>query len=155
MDDTIQQLGKATGIDLPEAVALGSECVWWVTLVDATMVRYHEAAYDNSLAVLIPVERRVIEGNLTGLRFVRNWMGYHADPADFIQPGLDPGGGEAPVAAWTWSSRPAVELGVVAPRGRKWESARYKHYGTYLARRPLGETISRAAAFLNDIAPES
>jgi hypothetical protein len=154
MDDTIQRLGKATGIDLPEAVALASECVWWVTLVDATMVRYHEAAYDTALTELIPIERRVIEGTFTGLRFVRNWMGYHADPADFIQPEQDPDGAEVPVAAWTWSPLPAVELGVVAPRGRKWESARYKHYGTYLARHPLGETLSRAAAFLNDIAQE-
>ena len=47
MDDAIQRLGKATGIDLPEAVALVSECVWWVTLVDATMVLYHQAAYDS------------------------------------------------------------------------------------------------------------
>ena len=49
MNDTIQRVGKASGIDLPEAVALVSESVWWVTLVDATMIRYHEAAYDRAL----------------------------------------------------------------------------------------------------------
>ena len=153
MNDTIQRLGKATGIDLPEALALISESVWWVTLVDATMIRYHEAAYDSALASLGPAGRRVTEGTLTGLRFVRNWMGYHADPADFIQPRQDPDGGEAPVAAWTWNPLPALELGAGSPRGRGWEVARYQHYGVHLARQPVGETITRAAAFLNDISP--
>jgi hypothetical protein len=26
------------------------------------------------------------EVRLEGLRLVRDWMGYHADPADFVQP---------------------------------------------------------------------
>jgi hypothetical protein len=153
MNDTIERLGKASGIDLPEALALVSESVWWVTLVDATMVRYHEAAYDSALTSLIPVERRATEGTFAGLRFVRNWMGYHADPADFIQPQPDPDGGEAPVSAWTWSPLPALELGAVSPKGRRWEVARYRHYGVYLAHRSLGETITRAGAFLNGIIP--
>ncbi len=150
MNDTIQRLCKATGIDLPEAVALVSESVWWVTLVDATMIRYHEAAYDRALASLA-AERRATEGTFTGLRFVRNRMGYHADPADFVQPRRDPDGGEAPVAAWTWNPLPAPELGTVSPGGRRWEVARYQHYGAYLARKPLGETITRAVTFLNDL----
>jgi hypothetical protein len=33
------------------------------------------------------------EGRLGGLRFVRNWMGYRADPADFVQPRQAPGPG--------------------------------------------------------------
>ena len=49
MNDTVQRLGKATGIDVPEALALVSESVWWVTLVDATMIRYHEGADDRAL----------------------------------------------------------------------------------------------------------
>jgi hypothetical protein len=68
MNDTIERLGKASGIDLPEALALVSESVWWVTLVDATMIRYHEAAYDSALTSLIPVERRATEGTFAGLR---------------------------------------------------------------------------------------
>lgn len=153
MNDTIQRLGQATGIDVPEAVALVSESVWWVTLVDATMIRYHEAAYDRALAILVADQRRATEGTFAGLRFVRNWMGYHADPADFIQPRHDADGGEAPVAAWTWNPLPAVELGAVSSAGRRWEAARYRHYGTYLAYKPLGHTVTRAVAFLNDISP--
>jgi hypothetical protein len=117
MNDIIQRLGKATDVDVPEALALVSESVWWVTLVDATMVRYHEAAYDRALIGLSQAARRSTEGTFSGLRFIRNWMGYHADPADFIQPQRDPDGGEAPVAAWTWNSLPAVALGAVSPMG--------------------------------------
>ena len=73
-------------------------------------------------------------------------MGYHADPADFIQPQRDPDSGEAPVAAWRWNSLPSLELGAVAPNGRRWEAARYRHYNAYLARQPLGETMTRAVA---------
>jgi hypothetical protein len=80
-------------------------------------------------------------------------MGYHADPADFVQPGPGVDGGEAPVAAWTWSPLPAVELGAVSPSGRGWEAARYRHYDAYLARKPLGETITRAATFVSGISP--
>jgi len=153
MNDTIQRLCKATGIALPDALALVSEAVWWVTLVDAAMIRYHEAAYDRALAGISLDERRATEGTFAGLRFVRNWMGYHADPADFIQPGHDPGGGDAPVAAWTWNPLPAAELSAVSPKGRKWETARYRHYDACLARKPLGETLTRAVAFLTGICP--
>jgi hypothetical protein len=59
------------------------------------------------------------EGTFSGLRFARNWMGFHADPADFIQPQPASDGGEVPVAAWTWNSLPALELGAVAPNGRR------------------------------------
>jgi hypothetical protein len=153
MNDTTQRLGKACSVDLPEALALVSESVWWVTLVDATMIRYHEGAYDRALISLSQAARRVTEGTFSGLRFVRNWMGYHADPADFIRPQHDRDGGEAAVAAWTWNPLPTPELGGASPKGRKWESGRYRHYGTYLARQPLGETITLAVTFLNDISP--
>jgi hypothetical protein len=155
MNDTVQRLGKATGLDVPEALALVSESVWWVTMVDATMIRYHEAAYDRVLSGLGQAARRTTEGIFSGLRFVRNWMGFHADPADFIQPQPGPDGGEAPIAAWTWNSLPALQLGAVAPGGRRWEAARYRHYSAYLARQPVGDTMTRTATFLNDISADT
>jgi len=90
MNETTERLCKASGIDLPEALALVSECVWWVTLVDATMIRYHQAAYDHALASRSPDQRRCTEGNFAGLRFVRNCMGYHADPARHGYPQDEP-----------------------------------------------------------------
>jgi hypothetical protein len=32
-------------------------------------------------------------------------MGYHADPAGFVQPRKAPGGRDLPVADWTWVAR--------------------------------------------------
>jgi hypothetical protein len=155
LEDTTERLRAAEGMNLPEALALISEAVWWVTLVDATMIRYHHARYDRALDALDPAQRRLIEGTFAGLRFVRNCMGYYIDPADFIQPERDSAGGDAPVATWTWR-QPLFELSSVRPLGsrssRAWENSRYVRYRAYLAGRPVGETVSRATAFLTRLA---
>lgn len=153
LEDAAQRLGKAAGVSLAEALALISEAVWWVTLVDATMIRYHPAAYDYALARLNPAERRGTEGIFTGLRFVRNWMGYHLDPADFIEPAKDGATGDTPVATWTWRSVPAPDCSSLPPRGRSWESTRHQHYRRYVVGQQVGETITRATTFLNQLVP--
>ena len=38
-----------------------SEAVWWVTMVDATLVRHHPDAYDGVLAGQSPTERQLVE----------------------------------------------------------------------------------------------
>ena len=152
MVGTAQRLREAGTLDLPQALAVISEAVWWVTIVDATMIRYHPGAYDHALAALDPAARRAAEGTFAGLRFVRNWMGYHADPADFIQPQPAAGGtGDAPVAAWTWKQVPVPALAPVPPRGRTWEISRYQQYRAQLAGQPVGQTIGRATAFLTHV----
>ena len=40
LEDAVNRLCKAGIVSLPEALAEISEAVWWVTLVDATMVRF-------------------------------------------------------------------------------------------------------------------
>ena len=113
------------------------------------MIRYHPGAYDCALARLDPAVRRKTEGTFAGLRFVRNNMGYRADPADFVQPRKGDGSaGDAPVAAWTWMPVPVPAPGPVPAGGRVWEISRYREYRAQLAGRPVGETIGRAAAFL-------
>jgi len=151
MTDTTRRLRDAGAMNLPEALAVISEAVWWVTLVDATMVRYHPSAYDRALAIQDPGERKVTEGTFAGLRFVRNWMGYHVDPADFIQPEQDTITGDAPVAAWRWRQVPAPAVTSLPPRGNSWEDIRYLNYRVYLAGRTVGETITRATAFLTQL----
>jgi hypothetical protein len=150
MADGERRLQLARSLDLPQALAVVSEAVWWVTMVDATMVRYHIAAYDRALDRLDPAERRVTEGTFAGLRFVRNWMGYHADPADFVQPAGDDDG-DAPVAEWTWTALPAAALKDAPAGGKGWELGRYREYRSQLAGRRIGDTIGRAAAFLGRI----
>ena len=87
MRETIDRLLRARGWDRPHAFAVISEAVWWVTMVDATLVRYHPDAYDGVLAGHEAAERQAIEGTFGGLRFVRNQMGYYLDHADFIRAG--------------------------------------------------------------------
>jgi hypothetical protein len=151
LEETAERLRKGESMGLPEAIALISEAVWWVTLVDATMVRYHHDAYDRALARMNPTERRRTEGTFTGLRFVRNSMGYYVDPADFIQPQQDSLGRDAVVSAWTWRPVIAPSAAALPQRTRSWEAGRYQHYRVYLADRPVGETINRSAGFLTDL----
>jgi hypothetical protein len=75
MSDTTQRLPRLAAADRPQAFAVIGEAVWWVTIVDATLVRHHPGAYDAVLAGHIAAERQLIEGTLARLRFVRNQIG--------------------------------------------------------------------------------
>jgi hypothetical protein len=121
-----------------------SDAVWRVTLVDATLVRYHPRAYEAVMRAQGPAARRTVEQTLAGLRFVRNRMGYHDDPAEFIEPGH----GGPGIAAWRWRSLPEPALASLPPRGRAWEITRYRAYQAQLAGHTIGETFGRAAVFL-------
>jgi hypothetical protein len=122
-----------------------SEAVWWITIVDGTLVRYHPDGYDAVLAKQEAADRDLIEGTLAGLRFVRNRAGQHVDHTDFIEP-------EAPrdgrVAAWRWASVPEPALTSLPPRGQAWEASRYRDYEACLAGRRIEETFGLARTFL-------
>jgi hypothetical protein len=153
MRDTTRRLGRVRPSGRPQAFAVIGEAVWWVTIVDATLVRYCPDAYDAALDELPGGERRVTEEMFTGLRFVRNRMGYHADHSDFIEPcrGAD-GAGDAPITAWTWKSLPRPALDWLPPRGQAWEMSRYRAYQDRLAGHTIGETFERTAPFLTHAA---
>jgi hypothetical protein len=149
MRDVTGRLVRVTGRDRPRAFAVISEAMWWVTIVDATLVRYHPDTYDQVMAAQPGAERRLTEGTLSGLRFVRNRMGQYLDPADFIQPAESrPGAGGDGIMAWTWKSVPRPALAPLQPRGQAWEMTRYRAYEAQLAGHTVGETFERAAAFL-------
>ena len=143
MRETIGRLGRAGGWDRADGFAVISEAVWRITIVDAALMRYHPETYTRVLARSDPGQRRITEETFSGLRFVRNRMGYDTHPADLIQP-LDSGG----VAAWTWKPAPEPALGALTPRSRAWELDRYQAYQAQLASRPVGETFTQATAFL-------
>lgn len=147
MHETVGRLAREQGPDPEHALAVISEVVWSVTLVDATLVRYHHQAYESVLEA--SAERWSIEGTFAGLRFVRNQMGYHLDPADFVQPRQHlRGAGHDPVTAWTWRSLPEPDLSALPPRGRAWEMTRYRAYQAHLAGHTIGDTFGQAAGFL-------
>ena len=86
MRETTGRLLRATDWDRANGFAVISEAVWWVTMVDATLMRYHPDIHGRVLAGQDPGQCRITEDTFGGLRFVRNRMGYDTDPADFIQP---------------------------------------------------------------------
>lgn len=150
MQDAIGQLSSVRVRDPEGVLAVISEAVWRVTIVDATLVRYHPAAYDTALGSRASAERRLIEDTLAGLRFVRNQMNHYANHVDcissaLVRPGPDDGG----ITGWTWTSVPEPTLAPLPPRGQVWEMTRYRAYEAQLAGHAVGETFGQAAAFLS------
>jgi hypothetical protein len=150
MQDATDRLAKVTAADHPRAFAVISEAVWWVTIVDATLVRYHPELYDRVLSDQPEGEQALIEQTLGGLRFVRNQMGQDVEHVQFVRSAdRRCGGTGGPVAAWAWDQLPGPALESLSPDGREWEISRYRAYQAQLAGHTVGETFSRAIAFLN------
>ena len=148
MREAVERLAREQARDQAHGFEMISDTVWRVTLVDATLVRYHPQAYETVMKARAPAERRAVEETLAGLRFVRNRMGIHSDPAEFVQP--EPGcpGSDRGITAWRWRSLPEPALASLPPRGREWETTRYRAYQAQLAGHTIGETFGQAAAFL-------
>jgi len=143
MTEATGRLAVADAWDLPRLAAAVGETVWWITLVDATLVRYHPHDYENALASKA-VRRRKTEEALEGLRYVRNQLGKSVDPTEFVRPvARDDGGTE-----WTWCPQPEPGLGELTPRARRWELSRYRAYQARLAERDLVRTFNRCTEFL-------
>lgn len=137
------RLAMAGTWDLPRFAAAVGETVWWITLVDATLVRYHPHDYENALASRA-VRRRKTEEALEGLRYVRNQLGKSVDPADFVCPATRDDGS----TSWTWRPQSEPGLGGLTPRARRWELSRYNAYQARLAGRDMVRTFSRCTEFL-------
>jgi len=153
MGDATGRLPRARVWDRPRAFAVITEVVWWVTIVDATLVRHHPEAYDSVLAGQTLAERRVTEKTLAGLRFVRNRIGDDADLSDLIEPVRSgPAAGHVQITAWTWKPVPEPALKSLPPRGQAWEMTRYHAYQAQLADHTIGETFGRSAEFLKQAA---
>jgi len=148
MGETTNRLLRAGSLDRPSAYALITEAVWWCTMVDATLVRYHPDTYGTALADRGAAQRVAIEDTFAGLRFVRNQMGYRADPDEFILASPGRSGPAARIAAWTWKQVAEPSLTSLPSRGQDWEMTRYRAYQAQLADRRIGDTFSCAADFL-------
>jgi hypothetical protein len=149
MSETTGRLPKVRAANLPRAFAVIGEAVWWVTIVDATLVRHHPEAYDAVMARQSTPRQRLIEGTLAGLRFVRNRIGDEADLADFIDPSMAGSvAGEMRITDWRWWPVPEPGLASLPPRGQAWEISRYRAYQAHLAGHNIAESFGQAAEFL-------
>ena len=149
MSDAAERLPRVRAWDRPRAFVLISEAVWWVTIVDATLVRHHLDAYDRVIADQTPEQRDLIEQTLAGLRFVRNRIGDEADLAEFIEPSQN--GQDAStwrIIVWTWKPVPESKPAALTAAKQAWELSRYQAYQAQLAGHTIGETFGRATAFL-------
>ena len=156
MRDTTDRLLRARSLDRPAGYAMVTEAVWWCTMVEATLVRYHPDARAAALTRRQTAERQAIEDTFAGLRFVRNRMGYKADHEGFLEPAASPSGrAGGQVAAWTWKQIPDPGLSELPQRAQKWELTRYRAYQAQLAGRRIGDTFSQAASFLRETAEGS
>ncbi|MGH3397957.1 MAG: hypothetical protein ACRDPO_25030 [Streptosporangiaceae bacterium] len=153
--DLSPRLAALSGADRGRAVAVVSEAVWQVTIVDATLIRYYPDVYDVVLARRSPSQRKLIEGTMAGLRFVRNRMRSEAERDAFISASaaVEPAG-EGPGGPCTWQPVPEPRLDV--PRGarRTWELTRYQAYQDFLAGHSVAATFGRASEFLRRAAAE-
>jgi endogenous inhibitor of DNA gyrase (YacG/DUF329 family) len=143
MTEAAGRLAVASTWDLHRVAAAVGETVWWVTLVDATLVRYHLRDYERALASR-EVRRRKTEGTLEGLRYVRNQLGKSVDPAEFVRAAVGDDGG----SGWAWRPLPEPGLEALAVRARQWELSRYRAYQERLAERDIARTFARCAEFL-------
>ena len=149
MTDVTQRLPQITAADQRRGFTVISEAVWRVTIVDATLVRHHPAAYDGVIAGQAPAQRELIEGTLAGLRFVRNRIGGEGDLGEFIEAApANAQAGEDWITGWTWRPVPEPVPASQPSRWRAWEKERHRGYQEHLAGRTIGETLSRATAFL-------
>jgi hypothetical protein len=147
MVETIDRLPRVKAWDGARAITVIGEAVWWVTIVDATMVRYHPDAYDQALGAA--ADRQVIDQTLGGLRFVRNHMGHDIDHVDFVKASARrQSSARDELGSWTWRRLPCPALRTLPPRAQEWELDRYEAYQQQLADRPVGEAFSRARGFL-------
>jgi hypothetical protein len=151
MSEIVDRLAQASALVPRQALALIGEAVWWVTIVDATLVRHHLQTYDRVMTGQCPQERQVTEGTLAGLRFVRNQLGHKVDLAELAQPGP----GSPWVRDWTWQPVPEPSLVTFPRRARAWERARYQAYQAQLAGQAVGAAFGRAAEFLRLIGVDS
>ncbi|HEX3962081.1 MAG TPA: hypothetical protein VHZ03_36545 [Trebonia sp.] len=147
MTEAAGRLAFAGTWEQPRLAAAVGETVWWVTLVDATLVRYHPRDYEKALAGKA-VRRRKTEETLEGLRYVRNQLGKSADPAGLVCPAASDDG----VTAWMWRSLPEPDLTGLGPRARQWELGRYRAYQARLAGRDITRTFTRCTEFLAQVA---
>lgn len=140
MAEAVERFGQAGTWDRARAASVVGETVWWITLVDATLVRYHPKDYETTMAGLGPETRRDTEEALGGLRYVRNRIGRSTEPAELIRRGADGG--------WEWTPQAEPGLDGVAAVTREWELNRYHAYQEHLAGRDIARLFRLCAVFL-------
>lgn len=134
--------------DHSQAFAAIGEAVWWITMVDATLVRHHPRLYDAVMAAMAPAERASVEQTLAGLRFVRNWLARGGGLGEVIDTSRAGSTASRRITGWRWKRIESPALASLPARGQAWERARHRAYQACLADRTIGQTFGRVVASL-------
>jgi hypothetical protein len=149
MQDVTERLAlcrpEEDGVVAFSAVA---EAVWWVTIIDARLIRQYMDSYEAVLAAHDPAQRSMVEGTLAGLRYVRNQTTSETISGEFISPPTGAKGYGVP-AAWGWNHIAEPPLDHLPDDVRSWERSRYQEYEAWLAGNVVGDVFQRATGFLN------
>jgi hypothetical protein len=149
MQDVTERLAlcrpEEDGVVAFSAVA---EAVWWVTIIDARLIRQYMDIYEAVLAAHDPAQRSMVEGTLSGLRYVRNQTTSETISAEFISPPAGAKGYGVP-AAWGWNHIAEPALDDLPEDVRSWELTRYQEYEAWLAGNVVGDVFQRATGFLD------
>ena len=149
MQDVTERLAlcrpEEDGVVAFSAVA---EAVWWVTIIDARLIRQYMDIYEAVLAAHDPAQRSMVEGTLSGLRYVRNQTTSETISAEFISPPAGAKGYGVP-AAWGWNHIAEPPLDDLPEDVRSWELTRYQEYEAWLAGNVVGDVFQRATGFLD------
>ena len=132
----------------PDAPGVIAEAVWWVTIIDARLIRQYLGIYDAVLAIHGSSRRPMIEGTLAGLRFVRNQMSEDLREAGFIESPEPAEECDSVLGTWQWAHLTEPDLPPSPAHGQPWELTRYQAYEQWLARTSVGLVFQRAAGFL-------
>jgi hypothetical protein len=148
MHDATERLAVCRPDDPAATFSAVAEAVWWVTIIDARLIRQYMDIYDSILAAHLPAQQPAIEGTLAGLRFVRNQM---RDAQDGFIAAPAPASGEcdSAAAAWIWNRVPERVLDSLPDEVKSWELTRFEAYQKWLAGHTVAEVFERATGFLN------
>ncbi len=150
MRDITERLTACRPEDDAVAFSAVAEAVWWVTIIDARLIRQYMDIYDAVLEAHTATQRPMIEGTLAGLRFVRNQSSNEAFSASFISPPGGSNGHDSGVTvAWRWNSIPEPAFSQLPDDIRTWEQDRYEAYQAWLADHLIADVFQRATGFLN------
>ena len=147
MSEATGRLALVRAGALPLALTALREAVWWITMVDATLVRHHLRIYEEAFEASGRAERFRTGQTLTGLCFVRDQMGTDADLAGVVDTSASDAVGRR-VTSWRWRRLSEPRPAGSPHDGRDRPAAGYRAYQGQLAGRTIGETIGLAVTFL-------
>jgi hypothetical protein len=152
MDEAINRVNRVATSDPAAGFAAIGESMWWITVVNDTLRRDYEVAYDQAPGMMSPNPTDTLDG----LRSVRNRVGHDVDLVTFIEPvasRTDPGDGR--ITAWAWRSLPPPVEGA-GGRNRPHQQQRaeqlHQAYERALAGQNVWQSFNVAAGLFGQVA---